>query len=259
MEGRWRDTTSEWRVDDYRKVLDMTQANAEGWGAQLSEWLARDAYRHYARKRIITDLIQKEHVTTYLDVGCGSGHLISDFSSDIDVCVGVDLSKEIISYHAKNSDLLIAQAAINHLPFPDNSFDLVTCFGLVEHLLAPEKALCELLRITQPGGRAFISVPRLVGPFPLLVPLWYFTGGRYKFGWKNMVGRMYTKKHLQKQLAESGWSIQDIFPFKATSLLEWCGLPFAERIAEIFESNSIFKKSSSIMLGAICRKNLEQT
>jgi len=70
---------------------------------------------------------------------------------------------------------------------------------------------------------------------------------------------MYTKKHLQKQLDESGWSIQDIFPFKATSLLEWCGLPFVERIAETFESNSILKKSSSIMLGAICRKNIEQT
>ena len=45
------------------------------------------------------------------------------------------------------------------LPFPDNSFDLVTCLETVEHVEQPERLLAEALRILVPGGLIYVTTP----------------------------------------------------------------------------------------------------
>jgi 2-polyprenyl-3-methyl-5-hydroxy-6-metoxy-1,4-benzoquinol methylase len=43
------------------------------------------------------------------------------------------------------------------LPFADHSSDIVSCFEVLEHLAAPERAVAELARICR--GRCVVSVP----------------------------------------------------------------------------------------------------
>ena len=69
-----------------------------------------------------------------------------------------------------------------------------------------------------------------------------------------MVGTMYTRAHLERQLVESGWEIERIAAFKGSSVLEWLHVPFSERISDFVEDNPVARGLLSIMLVAVCRK-----
>lgn len=45
------------------------------------------------------------------------------------------------------------------LPFPDEAFDAVVAFDVVEHCADQQRALGELARVLQPAGRMLLSVP----------------------------------------------------------------------------------------------------
>lgn len=58
-----------------------------------------------------------------------------------------------------NSPLAEVQADICELPFQDNSFDLIFCNHVLEHIPDDRKAIRELFRVLKPGGGAFLQVP----------------------------------------------------------------------------------------------------
>jgi len=43
-----------------------------------------------------------------------------------------------------------------HLPFPDESFDVVTSTGAVHHFPSPSQAISEMARVCAAGGRLAI-------------------------------------------------------------------------------------------------------
>lgn len=45
------------------------------------------------------------------------------------------------------------------LPFPDDSFDLVTTYQTLEHVQDPYRAIEQMIRVTRPGGGIFIACP----------------------------------------------------------------------------------------------------
>jgi len=45
------------------------------------------------------------------------------------------------------------------IPVPDNSFDVILCTEVLEHVAEPIEALREMLRIVRPGGRILITAP----------------------------------------------------------------------------------------------------
>lgn len=45
------------------------------------------------------------------------------------------------------------------LPFPDRTFDLVTCFGVLHHIANVSTVLREIFRCTQPGGFVLVREP----------------------------------------------------------------------------------------------------
>lgn len=227
--------------------------SADGWGAQLEEWLEGDPYRHYARLRILEAMYARRPFVRMLDIGCGTGHLLRHFVQKGVTGIGIDTSPAIVAHHARRRWFPLSQADVNALPFATGSFDMLTCLGLIEHLDNPICALSELRRVTAPGGQAMITVPRLIGPFPFLVPLWYLSGGRHRFGWQAMVGRMYTRRRFRRQLETSGWHIESLAPFKGSSVLEWLNLPFRAGLAEAVETHPLLRGLLSIMLVAICK------
>ncbi len=54
-------------------------------------------------------------------------------------------------------------ADISRLPFRDDSFDVVSCFEVLEHLDDPAGALGEMARVLRPGGSLLLSVPNDAG------------------------------------------------------------------------------------------------
>lgn len=57
------------------------------------------------------------------------------------------------------SPLADVKADICHLPFENNSFDLILCSHVLEHISDDEKALAELFRVMKPGGTGFFQIP----------------------------------------------------------------------------------------------------
>jgi SAM-dependent methyltransferase len=63
--------------------------------------------------------------------------------------VSVDLESPLADVHADLTDL----------PFGDDSFDLIVCSHVLEHIPEDRRAIAELHRVLQPGGTAIVQVP----------------------------------------------------------------------------------------------------
>lgn len=59
-----------------------------------------------------------------------------------------------------NSPLATVKADICNLPFPSNSFDIIFCNHVLEHIPDHLKALSELFRVLKPGGWGIFQVPQ---------------------------------------------------------------------------------------------------
>lgn len=59
-----------------------------------------------------------------------------------------------------NSPLAEVKADICNLPFKDNSFDVILCNHVLEHIPDDTKAMQELFRILKPGGWGIFQIPQ---------------------------------------------------------------------------------------------------
>jgi SAM-dependent methyltransferase len=82
-----------------------------------------------------------------LDVGCGSKPYYPFFAGAAEY-VGVDVVE------SPSADLV---GPVEALPVDDDSFDLVLCTQVLEHVDDPAQAVRELQRVTKPGGRVLAS------------------------------------------------------------------------------------------------------
>jgi SAM-dependent methyltransferase len=108
-----------------------------------------------------------EHLSPYsvwLDAGCGSRLLEEDMdtledwlASHCKSVVGMDLCVT-----ANRSVKSLVQGSVYHLPFPENSFDLITCRMVVEHLDQPADAFAEVARCLRTGGAFIVMTPNLL-------------------------------------------------------------------------------------------------
>ncbi|MEK7505344.1 MAG: class I SAM-dependent methyltransferase [Patescibacteria group bacterium] len=61
------------------------------------------------------------------------------------------------------------------LKFDDNSFDLIWCTEVIEHLHDPDKFLNEINRVLSPGGLSVLTTPNSAWWFYVIVRLWGWT------------------------------------------------------------------------------------
>ncbi len=58
------------------------------------------------------------------------------------------------------SPLADVKADICNLPFPDNTYDLILCNHVLEHIADDIKAMHELYRVLKPGGMGIFQIPQ---------------------------------------------------------------------------------------------------
>ncbi|MDI6726235.1 MAG: class I SAM-dependent methyltransferase [Smithellaceae bacterium] len=118
-----------------------------------------------------------------LDAGCGTGrHLMAAMGRPGIYVVGVDLNWEDLcccrdqlagisvpgaqgksvpgGIDAAAKPWLLVKSTVTNLPFPDESFDVVICAEVLEHIPENQQAIRELIRVLKPKGTLAISVPR---------------------------------------------------------------------------------------------------
>jgi ubiquinone/menaquinone biosynthesis C-methylase UbiE len=108
----------------------------------------------------ITEIVEALHPETVLDAGCGEGFTAEIFLRAMPALrlTGFDPhapSVELARMRNPRAEFMVSD--IYNMPFEDDSFDVVGCFEVLEHLHDAERALAELNRVAR--GAVVMSVP----------------------------------------------------------------------------------------------------
>tara|TARA_B100002019_G_scaffold39933_1_gene33473 strand:- start:789 stop:1517 length:729 start_codon:yes stop_codon:yes gene_type:complete len=106
-----------------------------------------------------------------LDLGCGEGrHTITAYCYHNISSIGVDLCfKDLViaadrfksfNQNKKSKNLSFVNSDGLSLPFRDNSFDIIICSEVLEHIHDYRGIINEVSRLLVPGGTFVVSVPR---------------------------------------------------------------------------------------------------
>lgn len=119
-----------------------------------------------------------------LDVGCGLGMYVRALRRSSDDVHGVDVDPAKV---AKASETLpnIRVSPAEHLPYPDDRFDLVLLNEVIEHVEDDRQTIAEAVRVTRPGGQVVIYAPNRLYFFETHG---FYLGPRYVFGNIPLIG-----------------------------------------------------------------------
>ena len=148
-------------MTNYGEIYDHTFKSHEGYQSWIGSPGVRLAFINH--KRLL------ETGRKHLDYGCGAGFVVELLGSHHfkKASVGADVSEAMCA--AANLRLggdYVKQIETGRAPFEDGSFDLVTCFDVLEHVDAEDvpKLRDDIFRLLRPGGVFFCNISlRLAG------------------------------------------------------------------------------------------------
>ncbi|GAW66504.1 type 11 methyltransferase [Geoanaerobacter pelophilus] len=118
---------------------------------------------HFDAMQILIELSGVCPDDAVLDVACGPGMVACEFARHAGQVTGIDITPAMIEQaqiRQQQQNLQNVTWAVGNavpLPYADDSFSLVVTRYSFHHLLAPEKALAEMVRVCRPGGRVLVA------------------------------------------------------------------------------------------------------
>ena len=134
----------------------------DDWEAEAKNWIAwarapeHDYYHDYGP--IFFDEIVPSAGRRTLDLGCGEGRLTRELRRRGHRVVGMDASATLVRAARDEEDGVSLVADGAHLPFNDDSFDLVIAYNVLMDLDDLPAALAEVARVLERGGRLAVCV-----------------------------------------------------------------------------------------------------
>jgi SAM-dependent methyltransferase len=147
------------RVRPYGLVMTYATVQGKLWStdprgwAQAAEGRIRPLYEH------VLEGLHLRPGMRLLDAGCGSGlfaELAAQGGADV---VGLDVATGLVEYARRRRPVAAYVVEdLEHMPFDDGAFDVVTAFNSVLYAANPRRALAEIARVTAPSGQAVVTV-----------------------------------------------------------------------------------------------------
>ena len=129
--------------EEYKKV---------GWGTRESL---------LSKFQVALDIVPFSTVSKVLDIGCGTAvfeeMLLQNYPS-LDICA-IDVSEEQLKLaKQKNLKINFKKGSITDIPFPDESFECVTCIGILQNFDGSiDEAIDEIYRVLKKQGILYLA------------------------------------------------------------------------------------------------------
>ena len=166
--------------------------------------LAEDSARQLARYADLTG-------RTMLDVGGGPGYFRDAFRAAGATYFSLDADVGELSGMGEIASGTVIGSGMQ-LPFADDSLDVTYSSNVLEHVTDPWRMAEDMLRVTRPGGVAFVSYTVWYGPWGghETAP-WHYLGGRF-------ARRRYARKHDRQPKNKFG---ESLFKVTVRDGLQW--------------------------------------
>lgn len=139
-------------------AAEYFETNAAEWdtvrGLQIEEAAVENRMRA---------LVANDKVDFFVDLGTGTGRMLTVFADAFESGIGFDLSREMLAVARANLDRAgVANAQVRHgdlfsLPVETATADVVCIHHVLHFLAEPGLAVREAARLLKPGGRLIIS------------------------------------------------------------------------------------------------------
>lgn len=150
------------RLEEIRRQRAETAAayfrtNAANWERLRSLYVSEADV-----EAAMIDMAGAGDLGNFLDLGTGTGRILSLFAGRAAQAIGIDQSREMLGVARVNLEAAglrqaqVRQGDIYALPLPNAAADFVTIHQVLHYLDDPGRALTEAARILKPGGRLLI-------------------------------------------------------------------------------------------------------
>lgn len=178
--------------------------------------------------------LQNNKKKKVLDVGCGTGRLVSFLNNNGFQTQGCDLNNQALKMAKKiNKKGSIKKSSATSLAYNDDSFDALIAVSLIEHLTAKEASLflSEAARVLKSSGIIFLVTPNFSSPFRILQ-------GKNWFGYSDPTHKtFYTPNSLSKLLKDFAFSdIRTAFNIPDNLIYNWQMPNTIGRLPPLFQS-----------------------
>lgn len=189
---------------------------------------------HFFRQRLTNRIENKfDHPGWVLEVGSGRGTLLKELHLRGWQAVGTEYSTSIATSTSKHMGIQIFHSPdLVECKFPDNQFDLIVCYHVLEHLTDPLKTLAEMRRILKCNGVLIVAVPNFGGWVSQLTREHWFA-----------IDVPRHLSHFTPQTLERAFDSTGFVPFQKTTLsLEQDVFGFAQSILNMvgFQFNAFY-------------------
>ena len=166
-------------VRNYKNYLPLQPEKIIGWEKMMKPIIVKSA--NLIKSRASTERGR------LLDIGCGYGFFLQEMKSRGWQIEGIEISRVGGQYAQDKWDIHVHYQQIESLALPENSFDVITLFYVIEHIPDPLGLLREVKRVLKPDGLVLIRWPhstpivRLLGTVSKKLDLYHTPYHLYDF------------------------------------------------------------------------------
>lgn len=169
-------------------------------------------YYNLVRTDVLAHIPVGLELDQVLEVGCGEGYALEYLKKERGAkhTTGIELFPEAAESAKSRVDFVINQSADDVLNLPENTYDLILCLDVLEHLYDPWQLLSTLKKSLKPNGTVLASIPNVQHwsvVKMLLAGKWTYT----KAGLMDQTHiRFFTEKSIRRMFESAGFTIHNI-------------------------------------------------
>lgn len=181
-----------YRSQDYQDIAKGLAVDSHGYRVERFGCERVEIMKHY---------LPSNASIHYLDVGCSTGFVVEAARDAGWQAMGLDLNPSAIEF-GRERGLDLHNQALDEADFAVNSFDAISLFDILEHLVNPLEILRKAISLLKPCGILFLYIPNYDSASRLLM------GEHAHFIWPTHHLNYYTIETISDLLERQGLAIE---------------------------------------------------